>query len=162
MENIALNGLQNVEVRRVGVGSKPETRDMVASPLSPGGASLDSGMASGLRNSGTETLTEEISIVSLDDDIRSRNLPKPNFIKIDVEGWELEVLRGAQATLSDCKPILFIEMHGETIREKKRKVAEIVDFLWAANYRSIVHVETGKTITPENSAVAIRGHLHCR
>ncbi len=34
---------------------------------------------------------------------------KPSLIKIDVEGHELEVLRGGQGCLVDHKPILFIE-----------------------------------------------------
>ena len=39
MENLMLNGIKNVEVRKVGVGPRRETRRMVGSPLMPGGAS---------------------------------------------------------------------------------------------------------------------------
>jgi hypothetical protein len=53
-------------------------------------------------------------------------------------------------------------MHGGTMREKKRKVAEIVDFLWEMNYRRIRHVETGTSITPENASGAMEGHLYCQ
>ena len=35
----------------------------------------------------------------------------PTLIKIDVEGLELEVLRGAQATLREHRPTLVIEAH---------------------------------------------------
>jgi hypothetical protein len=31
------------------------------------------------------------------------------FMKIDVEGYELEVLRGAVQTIERCKPIMYIE-----------------------------------------------------
>ena len=60
------------------------------------------------------------------------------------------------------EPDLFLEMHGETLREKRRKVAEIVALLWDLNYRNILHIETGTAITPENASVAIEGHLYCR
>jgi hypothetical protein len=53
-------------------------------------------------------------------------------------------------------------MHGETIREKRRKVAEIVSFLWETNHRRIHHIETGVMITPENTSVVMEGHLNCR
>jgi len=39
----------------------------------------------------------------------------PDFIKCDVEGHELEVLKGARATLKDAKPRLFIEVHLEEL-----------------------------------------------
>jgi hypothetical protein len=39
----------------------------------------------------------------------------PTHIKIDVEGHEAAVLRGARATLSQFSPILFLELHNEMV-----------------------------------------------
>lgn len=162
MDNLMLNGIKNVQVRKVGVGSRRETRRMVGSPLTPGGASVDGKTVEGLLRSGVETVAEEIIIVTLDEELGQSSLPKPDFIKFDIEGWEIEALRGARNTLELYKPTLFLEVHGETIREKKRKVAEIVDFLWELNYRRIRHIETGTAITPENASVAMEGHVYCQ
>jgi FkbM family methyltransferase len=161
-ENLILNGIQNVEVRKVGVGSKHETRGMVASALMPGGASVERKTVEELLRARVKTVVEEISMVTLDEVIPQAGLPAPDFIKVDIEGWEIEALRGARNTLESHKPTLFLEMHGETLREKKRKVAEIVAFLWEINYRRIRHIETGTTIRPENTAVAMEGHLYCQ
>jgi FkbM family methyltransferase len=162
MENLMLNGVKNVEVRKVGVGSRRETRKMVGNPLMLGGASMEEKTVEEMLRAGVGTVVEEISIVTLDDEIPQAGLPAPDFIKIDIEACEIEALRGARKTLLVHKPTLFLEMHGETIREKRRKVAEIVAFLWEINYRRIRHVESGATITPENTSVAIEGHLHCQ
>jgi FkbM family methyltransferase len=162
IENLRLNGIKNVQVRKVGVGSRRETRRMVGTPLMPGGASVDGKTVEELLRAGVGTVAEEISIVTLDEEIPQASLPAPDFIKIDIEGWEIEALRGARDTLKLYKPKLFLEMHGETIREKKRKVAEIVAFLWEINYRRIRHIETGAMITPDNTAVAMEGHLYCQ
>jgi FkbM family methyltransferase len=162
VENLKLNGIKNVEVRKVGVGSRSETRTMVGNPLTPACSSVDEKTVAGLLRAGAGTVIEEISIVALDDEIHQAGLPAPDFIKIDIEGWEIEALRGARNTLKLHKPALFLEMHGETVREKKRKAAEIIAFLWEINYRSIRHIETGTIITPENAPVAMGGHLYCQ
>jgi FkbM family methyltransferase len=161
MENLALNEVKNVEVRKLGIGSRRETRKMVGNPLMLGGASVEERRAQTLRD-GMETVVEDIFIATLDQEILTVGLPPPDFIKIDIEGLEIEALRGARNTLELHKPNLFLEMHGETVREKQRKVAEIVAFLWEINYRSIRHIETKVEITPENASIAMEGHLYCK
>lgn len=161
LENLRINKIQNVQVRDRGIGSQRENRQMASVTLTPGGASIDEKAIESFAKSGVETVTEQVSIVTLDEEIPEQNLPRPDFIKIDTEGWELEALRGARNTLATYHTALFLEMHGSTMREKKRKVSEIVNFLWDTGYRDILHVESGASIYPENSALAAEGHLYC-
>jgi len=161
MENLTLNEVGNVRVCKVGVGSRNGKLRMVASPLMPGGASVNSSIVDRLLRAGTGTTIEEVPVIALDDEIPRAGLPAPDFIKIDIEGSEIEALKGARHTLEVYQPALFLEMHGETASEKRRNVAEIVALLWDLNFRNIRHVESGSPITPENSSVAMEGHLHC-
>lgn len=39
----------------------------------------------------------------------------PTFIKIDVEGYEGEVLKGAQKLLRECRPVVLVEVHPQFI-----------------------------------------------
>jgi FkbM family methyltransferase len=42
---------------------------------------------------------------------------QPNVLKIDVEGAELAVLQGAQATLNSARPHLFLSVHSDELRK---------------------------------------------
>ncbi len=41
-----------------------------------------------------------------------------NFLKIDVEGYEPNVLRGARETIKRCKPIIVMEANHEPEKQK--------------------------------------------
>ena len=153
-ENLSLNNLSAI-VRPVGLGSVVETRTMHIDPLTPGGSSVD--------ESATGRQTENIQVTTLDEDIAACNLPAPEFVKIDVEGFEREVLLGGRQTFLRFRPDLFLEMHGETMAAKRRKVTEIVAVLEEYGYRRVTHIRSGTTINNGNCAdVAPRGHLYCR
>jgi hypothetical protein len=50
----------------------------------------------------------QVDVVALDDLVCRGLAPMPTVMKIDVEGWELEVLEGAQAILRDHPPRLIL------------------------------------------------------
>ena len=155
--NLALNAVQNVTVRPVGVGSEPGRITLIADPLMPGGASGDSAISGQIRTGGTSVRTEVVPVVRLDDDIRGEGLPVPDFIKIDVEGMELAVIQGAAQTLRGHHPALYIELHGATPDEKTQNARAVVAALAGLGYGNIRHVETGAT-----TDIPGEGHLYCR
>lgn len=57
-----------------------------------------------------------------------------SFIKIDVEGFEMKVLKGAVNTLKQHKPKLMIEMNSFRLLENGSSYVEIYDWLLAQNY----------------------------
>jgi FkbM family methyltransferase len=78
------------------------------------------------------TLTEAITV----DDLVGRMGRLPTHIKIDVEGAEAAVLRGAKHTLSRAPaPLLFVEFHNALIRQRQADPSESVRLLHQAGYR---------------------------
>lgn len=56
----------------------------------------------------TEYITDSVSVVRLDDYLKDKVLP--DFVKIDIEGYEWECIEGFMATIEDKRPILMIEV----------------------------------------------------
>lgn len=160
LENLSLNHIQNVRIRPLGAGARREKLELTFDSLMPGGGSVEQSVKNSI-GAGPGAKTVSVEITTLDSDIEEQQLPAPAFLKIDIEGFELNALQGAKQTLSRHKPELYLEMHGETMNEKLRKVFEIVAFLEELGYQKIVHVESGKQIHSGNSEQAAEGHLYC-
>lgn len=94
-KTVSDNKLSNVEVFRMAVGKKAGKADLTINERNMGECKI-------VNNS-----EGSITIVSLDE----MELDKPNFIKIDVEGAELEVLRGMTETLASACPVIWIEIN---------------------------------------------------
>ena len=63
------------------------------------------------------------------------------LVKIDVEGAELEVLRGAEETLRRCRPLLFVEIEQ---RHHHEPVAEVFDQIASLGYDGTFLDESGR------------------
>lgn len=68
---------------------------------------------------------QECKTVKIDD---LEELYPPDLIKIDVEGHELQVLKGSIKTIHEYKPVIFYEAHGNDLDE-------IYDMLSAMDYK---------------------------
>lgn len=65
-----------------------------------------------------------VSTVSIDDFVTKENLPRVDFIKMDIEGAELQSLKGAEQTIRTFRPQLAVSVY-----HKETDLAEIPDYL---------------------------------
>lgn len=72
-----------------------------------------------------------VCVTTLDRVIASSALRPPDFVKIDVEGAEMRVLRGMQDTLHRYRPLLLLELHEREVEE------EVMAWLPARGYRPV-------------------------
>ena len=77
----------------------------------------------------------EVPLVILDEYVRSNNISSIDFMKIDVEGGEFNVLKGASNVLSKKRPILMCEASEERTRQWGYSAFEICYFLEKHNYK---------------------------
>jgi FkbM family methyltransferase len=81
---------------------------------------------------------KEVTIKVLDDFLQEKeNLIQINLIKIDVEGYEMNVLKGAKKTLLKYKPNLFVEIDNENLRKQGSNPTEVMTFLIDLGYEII-------------------------
>jgi len=56
-----------------------------------------------------------VKVVALDDLTDRGEIPEPQMMKIDVEGAEIEVLKGATRLIQRARPTLFLSTHGADV-----------------------------------------------
>lgn len=80
-----------------------------------------------------------ISGRSIDEIIDERSLPPVSLIKIDVQGAEMRVLRGARRTLVRDRPYLFVEIDDAALTKSGSSTREVSEFFSSLGYECLVH-----------------------
>jgi FkbM family methyltransferase len=158
-ENVQLNGFANVLVRQVALGSSRSRASLVFPADETARGSLESEISDQIRHE-KDVVAVEVEVDTVDNQIAA-GVPEPDFVKLDVEGLELDVLQGMAALLARKHPRLYIEIHGADPARKLTNVTAVATLLWQAAY-NVVHVESGTGLSRvEQLPVAIHGHLYC-
>ncbi len=109
--------LANVSVNRFALGAQAATLRFTAPTT---------------RNLGTGHIDPEgeitVEVVNGDNFVKESVSEPVNFIKIDVEGHELEVLQGLSETISTHRPLVIFEAPKYLRKEPGRSVSEIFDY----------------------------------
>lgn len=101
------NKVANVQAFNFGLGNKDEFLDFYA-PFNN-----NEGVGSFIPD-GRKTKVGTLEIKRGDSFLSANVKEKIGFIKIDVEGFEIEVLEGLSDTISKHRPVLFVEMSPES------------------------------------------------
>lgn len=132
--NIAVNNLDNVTAVHCGLTSE-ETRGKKMTLYKfrndSGSSTLRSDIAQRSFTETTPTGQELVELKCLDD----FQLNNVSLMKIDVEGFELEVLKGAKQTLARCRPYIVLELWAKEWFKSSRE--ETIEWLKSHGY----HVE---------------------
>ncbi len=82
---------------------------------------------------GMECTEVEVDVITLDDFLSNKEV---DFIRMDVEGYEKEILKGSEKALAEGRrpKYFFIEVHSELLHKKGSSAREIVEFLQSHGY----------------------------
>jgi FkbM family methyltransferase len=159
-ENVRLNGFTHVTIKPLALGSAPGRATLVFPADETARGSLESHIADDIRKE-TGAQTADVDVDTLDNQLAA-GLPRPDFVKLDVEGVERDVLEGMRTVIAAHRPRLYIEIHGADPARKLDNVTSVAQFLWSCGY-NVHHVESGSDLVDATDLPrAIRGHLYCK
>ena len=123
--NLECNGCRNVDVVVAAAGAAPGEGE-----LQLGSDSAHHSSSTALPFGWIPVGSVKVLVVTLDDLWERAGRPRVSFVKVDVEGAEEDVLRGALTMIAAARPTLIVEIHG------RERVAQLVALL--PDYESLV------------------------
>lgn len=134
--NLELNAIEGVHVHTLGIGDEDGEREFFYTPACSGGTSMERLAQPG------EVVSIRARVQRLDTFCSERDV-SPSFIKCDVEGAELMVVRGALETIDRHHPVIFLELLRKWAAKFDYHPNEVIELLAAHGYRCFAASATG-------------------
>jgi FkbM family methyltransferase len=111
---LALNRRNNVAVLPLGLGAREGIEILTLPVKRPG--SYGFGLAHFGPETRFETVEQEaVAISTIDRMAEALALSRLDFIKADIEGWELQLIRGGRAAIQHFRPVLLLELNAPAL-----------------------------------------------
>jgi len=127
--NINLNHFKNITPINIAFGNSD-------SKLQMEGSSSNSGAFRVNTSSKSENFVEVYQ--STIDNYFNTDKRTITFIKIDVEGFEYNVIKGAENTIKKYYPIMYIEINNENLKSQNSSALDLLNLLRNYGYNSIL------------------------
>ena len=130
--NVLINGFKNTKMESTALGCDKGFADMF---ICLDGKGSYSSLRSPSKNVKARRKIMKVSVTTLDEYVALNNISTIDFIKIDVEGGELDVLKGGKSVLEKLRPLLLCEVSDKRTRQWGYSASEICNFAKRYKYR---------------------------
>ena len=93
----------------------------------------------GIKKFAGDVTRTDCEVLKLDDFVKDHAIPLPDFMKIDVEGAEIKVLRGGQGTIARSRPKILFEVSEGLWEKQGTSHEEAQAFFESIDYRLFLH-----------------------
>jgi FkbM family methyltransferase len=142
--NIYLNRLKNVIIQPLALASYDGVGNMY---FCLGGKGSLSSLRPPAEDVNARTKIIKVRVTTLDSYVQRNSISKIDFIKIDAEGAELDILKGSLKVLRDLRPIIMCEVADIRTKQFGYKASEICYFLEKFEYSCFQISSDGKLLT---------------
>ena len=84
---------------------------------------------------GSKKETSKAIMITLDNFVKLHNISKVDFVKLDVDGFELSVLKGGFNFLKNSKPPIFMELAPYLYKEYGYSKEELINYIFSLDYK---------------------------
>ncbi len=144
IDNLTLNSIKNVKPENCGLGQSDQILTLKRNKKY-------SGLSTLVLEQDNEIIEEQVKITSLDKYFYDKKT-KINFIKIDTEGFEPEVLKGAKQIINSSKPLIYIELGGGKFLQSSKDAIKI---LYDYGYKLSINEKELESIPAGRNFVAL-------
>lgn len=131
---LAVGGHGRVEIIPAGLSDQAGER-VLHTPIKRRGG-LGFGVAHLGASDAPSRVDQTVTLITLDDFVHARSLDRLDFIKMDIEGWELRALRGGAATLARFQPTLYLEVNAAMLGRAGDDPGALFGWLVGLGYRA--------------------------
>ncbi len=126
--HISINQFQNVKLEHLAIADKKGFIEILYN---------DTYNNVGMASSFLEEFTakEPVESVNLDEYVKEKQIPKIDFIKIDIEGGEFAALQGMNEILTYYRPKILIEINNTALKSSNHHEEELISLLTEKGYR---------------------------
>lgn len=154
-KNCQMNQLSNVTLEQKAVGSQVGKVQMFRKSNS---AVVPQNSLSLGRFKNALYGVQDVEVIDLDSYVQARGL-KPTFLKIDVEGYEAEVLKGAREILKTT-PKIALEIHTEVLGRHNTSVKELLELINISRYNCWLQRDDTEMPVPFDPQETIERRVH--
>ena len=152
-ENISINHLSNISTLNIALGAEKT--------IAYSGCNVPNNISGSIISKEKTNLKQvfnEVQVDNLDNLLKEKTFKYPvKFIKIDIEGFEFEVLKGAVQLITEYKPIIVTEIDDKFLKNNHSSALETLQFIAQFGYQ-FKHLESNKSIDLNDEHLLIDCH----
>lgn len=132
-DNIALNHFTNIKTLKTGLSDAKGILPIYE--MQAAGANHE-GLATLYQSELRGKLIQQINLDTLDNLSSELKLDRIDFIKVDIEGAELSMLKGAKDTIARFRPQVMVEMNDDTFKAAGYSKTDVIEFFEELRYKA--------------------------